>query len=63
MRRRTVWCYNFAGWLLFTLSALAFLWGALKSADTTGIIASGLFLLACLVFLVPVWVHRPPRRK
>jgi hypothetical protein len=63
MSPRTVWYYNFAGWLLFTLSALAFLWGALKAQDITGIIASLLFLVACLVFLVPVWVHRPTRHK
>ena len=63
MSPRTVWYYNFTGWILFTLSALAFLWGALKSGDTTGILASLLFLFACLVFLVPVWVHRPSGRK
>ncbi len=63
MSPRTVWCYNFAGWILFTLSALAFLCGALRSGDITGTIASILFLIACLVFLIPVWIHRPTRRR
>lgn len=61
MSPRTVWTFNFAGWILFTLSALAFLWATVKAGDVIGIIASLFFLVACIVFLIPVWVHRPGR--
>ena len=59
MTPRTVWTYNFTGWILFTVSALFFLWGTWKAGDGIGIIASLAFLIACIVFLIPVWAHRP----
>ena len=59
MTPRTVWYYNFAGWVLFTLSALGFTWTTWKAGDMIGLAASLFFLVACLVFLVPVWAHRP----
>ncbi len=61
MSPRKVWAFNFTGWVLFTLSALAFLWGTARAGDTIGIVASLLFLVACIVFLVPVWANRPGR--
>jgi len=51
MTPRNEWRYNFTGWLLFNVSA----------GDRVYIIASLFFLIACLVFLVPVWRLRPPR--
>ncbi|MFD1158288.1 hypothetical protein [Roseovarius aestuarii] len=59
MSPRTVWTFNFTGWVLFTISALFFLWSTWKAEDVIGIIASLTFLIACIVFLVPVWMHRP----
>lgn len=50
-----------AGWLLFTASAIGFTWSTAAAGDTVGVIASLLFLVACLVFLVPAWRQRPPR--
>ncbi|MBT4931894.1 MAG: cytochrome oxidase subunit III [Rhodospirillaceae bacterium] len=61
MTPRNEWRYNFTGWLLFTVSALFFIWSALEAGDRVYIIASLFFLIACLVFLVPVWRLRPPR--
>ncbi len=59
MSPRRVWNFNFTGWILFTVSALFFLWGTWKAGDVIGIIASLAFLIACLIFLVPVWAQRP----
>ncbi len=59
MSARSEWRFNIVGWLLFTLSALAFTWTTLRFEDWVGFAASLLFLIACVVFLVPVWRKRP----
>lgn len=59
MSPRAVWSFNFTGWVLFTVSAVFFLWGTWKSGDVIGIIASLAFLIACIFFMIPAWVHRP----
>lgn len=59
MRPRTVWAFNFTGWVLFTVSAVFFLWGTWRVGDTIGILASLAFLIACIVFMIPAWIHRP----
>ncbi|MBT3373406.1 MAG: cytochrome oxidase subunit III [Rhodospirillaceae bacterium] len=61
MTPRRAWRYNVAGWLLFTASAAFFMWAAIRADDWINLIAALLFLVACLVFLVPVWRLRPPR--
>ncbi|MEO0637096.1 MAG: cytochrome oxidase subunit III [Pseudomonadota bacterium] len=56
---------NLIGWLLFIGSAIGFLvvsWG-----DFWGMVGSLLFLLACLVFLIPFFttddINRPDREN
>ena len=61
MTPRGEWRLNLAGWLLFTASAVFFTWSTERAGDWISVIASLLFLIACLVFLVPVWRLRPPR--
>ena len=61
MNTRTVWTFNFTGWVLFTVSALFFTWGTWKAGDAIGLIASLAFLIACVLFMIPAWVHRPSR--
>ena len=61
MTRRQEWTWIFAGWLLFTASSAFFLAAAIRSGDGLAIAGSALFLIACGVFLVPVWVLRPHR--
>ena len=61
MTPRREWRFNTAGWLLFTASAVFFIWSAVRAGDWVSLIASLLFLVACLVFLGPVWRLRPPR--
>ena len=60
MTPRGEWRFYIVGWLLFTVSAVLFTWAALHASDWIGVVASLLFLIACLVFLVPVWRLRPP---
>ncbi len=45
-----------AGWLLFILSAIAFIASSLKSGDMLGLLGGIFFLLACFVFMVPFFV-------
>ena len=59
MSPKGVWRFEFAGWLLFTLSAIAFCVSAIRSGDHIALIGGVLFLAACLVFLVPVWKLKP----
>lgn len=44
---------NFFGWLLFVGSALGFLVSAWRSGDMAALVGAVLFLVACLVFLIP----------
>lgn len=61
MATRTVWSFQFTGWILFTVSAVFFLLGTWRAGDVIGIIASLAFLIACIFFIIPVWVHRPSK--
>jgi len=47
--------FQIAGWILFILSALLFTWSTARAGDYIGLAASLLFLIACLVFLVPIF--------
>jgi len=42
-----------AGWVLFIISALGFIWSSLKSGDIPSLIGGVFFLAACIVFLIP----------
>jgi hypothetical protein len=57
----TTWHYELAGWLLFVLSALAFLAAAIRAGDALAIGGSLFFLLACFAFLVPLMRQRQDR--
>lgn len=48
MRRTDLW-----GWILFLLSAVAFTFVGVRDGDLPMTIGSVLFLVACLLFLVP----------
>lgn len=61
MSARTVWTFNFTGWVLFTLSAPGFTWVTWQAGDPVGLLASLAFLVACIAFIIPVWVHRPSK--
>ena len=59
MRDSTVWQFNVCDWILFVLSALGYGWASFRAGDVFSLIASLLFLIACLVFLVPLLANRP----
>ena len=57
-----------AGWVLFVLCAILFVVDSIQSGTVVGLIASILFLLACLVFIFPllvkkVWKEDAPQDK
>jgi hypothetical protein len=41
------------GWVLFIISACAFIASSLRSGDLLGLIGGVFFLIACFVFLIP----------
>jgi hypothetical protein len=51
--------FNLCGWGLFIVSAVFFMLAALRSGDPLGLAGGFFFLVACLVFLVPL-LARPP---
>ena len=59
MSPRKEWRFNVAGWLLFTFSAVFFIWSSARVGDGVAVIASLLFFAACIVFMIPVWRLRP----
>jgi integral membrane sensor domain MASE1 len=62
MSPRTVWAFNFTGWVLFTVSRrCSFCWGTWRAGDVIGVLASLAFLIACIAFIIPVWLHRPSK--
>ena len=61
MSARNIWRYHLVGWLLFTASAAAFVISSAGTGDHVALAASLLFLLACIVFLIPLWAQRPRR--
>ncbi len=50
------------GWVLFVLSAFAFIASSLRARDPLGLLGGVIFLIACFVFLVPL-LRRPPGRR
>ena len=50
MRNETI---NIIGWILFVFSALAFIASSLRAGDMVGLAGGVLFLVACLIFLIP----------
>ena len=58
MRRSTKRRIETAGWVLFIISAVFFIWASWRSGDLLGLLGSVVFFLACFVFLVPLHGHR-----
>lgn len=46
--------FHLWGWILFVLSAMFYIASSLRAADPLSLAGGSLFLLACLVFLVPL---------
>ena len=46
--------YHIAGWALFVLCAFLFLFSAVRDGDGVLALASLVFLLGCILFLIPL---------
>ena len=51
--------FNLSGWGLFIVSAVFFMLAALRSGDPFGLLGGFFFLVACIVFLIPLLARRP----
>jgi len=47
--------YQIAGWILFIICAIFFIVASLMNRDILTLIGSVIFLVACIVFLVPIF--------
>jgi len=52
--------YNLWGWILFLVCAGFFIASSVRSGDGLALAASIIFLLACLLFIVPLLSRRKP---
>lgn len=46
--------YQLSGWILFIICAIFFLASSLKNQDVLTFIGSVIFLIACIVFIIPL---------
>jgi len=46
--------YQLLGWILFIICAIFYIASGLKNHDILTFIGSGIFLIACVVFLIPL---------
>jgi predicted membrane channel-forming protein YqfA (hemolysin III family) len=54
--------YQLLGWILFVVCAIFFIASSLKNEDTLTLIGSVVFLIACIVFLMPLFRSIKKRR-
>ena len=47
--------YQLAGWILFIICAIFFVASGLKNHDILSFIGGVIFLIACIVFLIPLF--------
>ena len=47
--------YHLAGWILFVICAIFFIISSLKNHDILAFIGSVIFLIACLLFVIPLF--------
>jgi hypothetical protein len=50
------------GWTIFLLSAMFFIGASLKTGDVLGLLGGLFFLLACLVFMIPLVTGKSTRQ-
>ena len=46
--------YQIAGWILFIICAILFIGSSIMNQDLLTFIGSVIFLIACVVFLIPI---------
>jgi uncharacterized membrane protein YhhN len=55
--------YQVAGWVLFIVCALLFMASSWRNHDTLTFIGSAIFLIACIVFLIPIFFKPKDKKK
>jgi len=50
--------YQLLGWVLFIFCAIFFILSSLKNHDILTFIGSVIFLIACIVFLIPLFMPK-----
>jgi hypothetical protein len=50
--------FQIAGWVLFMACALCYIVANIRSGDWLSLAGSAIFLLACLVFMVPLVIKK-----
>ena len=51
------------GWVLFILCAGFFIASSIKNKDTFSLIASFIFLIACVVFIIPLLAKQDTKKE
>ena len=47
--------YELVGWISFVICAILFMASSLRNHDTLALIGSIMFLIACIIFLIPLF--------
>ena len=50
--------YQLLGWVLFIFCAIFFILSSLKNHDILTFIGSVIFLIACIIFLIPLFMPK-----
>ena len=50
--------FHLWGWLLFVVCACFFIASSIESKDMLGLIGSVIFLIACVVFIIPLVIKK-----
>ena len=58
MSKKTEYLFNLAGWILFFICALCYVYSSIEAQDPVYLAGSLTFLVACVVFAVPLIVNR-----
>ena len=63
MNERSEHRFHLWGWIVFIVCAFFFIATTARDGDLLGVIASLLFLFACVLFLIPLLAKDRARRK
>jgi hypothetical protein len=61
-QRKSESLYQVCGWILFIICAGFFIASSIKNRDNLALVASIIFLAACLIFIIPLWIQHRDKR-
>ena len=62
-RRKREVKFQLWGWVLFILCAGFFIAGSIKNKDIFSLLASFIFLVACVVFIIPLLTKQDTKKE